>query len=231
MDSHDLALPKKALREQAKLLRDALTDKDEQSREICRTLVALPEYQAARTVLYYVDARSEVRTRHYLPEALESDRRIAVPYCVASELELFHLQNMDELARGQFGILEPKADLRSLATKRVEIRTVDLIVVPGIAFDRRGGRLGHGFGYYDKLLRQARGDTCLVGLAFECQLVEEVPMAEHDVFLDRIVTEVASYSGQGRIRNVPEPTSGERDGERERERGGERRPPRVAPPL
>lgn len=63
--------------------------------------------------MYYVDVRSEVRTRHYLPTALTQGKRIVVPYCVNGELELFHLQNMDELAVGMYKILEPKAELRS----------------------------------------------------------------------------------------------------------------------
>ncbi len=67
-----------------------------------------------------------------------------------------------------------------------------------MAFDRRGGRLGHGFGYYDKLLQRARPDTPLVALAFECQLFDAIPMQEHDIFMDRIVTEEAVYPGKGR---------------------------------
>jgi 5-formyltetrahydrofolate cyclo-ligase len=70
---------------------------------------------------------------------------------------------------------------------------IDLIVVPGVAFDRRGGRTGHGKGYYDKLLTHARRDTVLVAVAFECQVFSEVPMTERDVFMDRIVTEKAVY--------------------------------------
>jgi 5-formyltetrahydrofolate cyclo-ligase len=195
----DIQARKKAIREQAHANRNAQPDKDELSRQICQKLVALPEYQAARAVLYYVDARSEVRTRHYLPEALTHDKKIVVPYCVESgELELFHLRNMDELALGMYRILEPKPELRALPEKRIDVRELDLIVVPGVAFDGRGARMGHGFGYYDKLLWQARPDTPLVALAFECQLFDEVPMAEHDIFMDRILTEKEVYQGRGR---------------------------------
>jgi 5-formyltetrahydrofolate cyclo-ligase len=71
-------------------------------------------------------------------------------------------------------------------------------MVPGVAFDRRGGRMGHGKGYYDKLLEHARLDTPLVALAFECQMFPEIPVAEHDVFMDKIITESATYVGRGR---------------------------------
>ena len=189
---------KKTIREQAHANRNALPDKDERSRLICERLVALPEYQRARTVMYYVDVRSEVRTRHYLPTALRHDKRIVVPYCVEGELELFLLRDMDELAIGMYRILEPKAELRNLPDKRVTVEELDLIIVPGVAFDRNGGRMGHGFGYYDKLLQHARPDTPLVALAFECQLFPEIPTEAHDVFMDKIITEANVYCGRGR---------------------------------
>jgi 5-formyltetrahydrofolate cyclo-ligase len=190
---------KKSIREQAHAARNALPNKDELSGLICERLAALPEYARANTVMYYVDVRSEVRTRHYLPAALTQGKRIVVPYCVNGELELFHLQNMDELALGMYKILEPKAELRALAGKRVEAGELDLVIVPGVAFDRDGGRTGHGFGYYDKLLNRARPDAPLIALAFECQLFPRIPMQPHDVFMDKVVTETAVYTGKGRL--------------------------------
>ncbi len=189
---------KQAMREQAHANRRDQPDKDPLSQRICETFAALTEYAAAQTVLFYLDVRAEVRTRHYLPTALEHGKRIVVPYCVDGELELFQLENMDELEVGMYKILEPRSELRSLANKRVDVRQLDLVMVPGVAFDHRGGRMGHGKGYYDKLLEHARADTPLVALAFECQLFPEVPMQSHDVFMDKIITEQAVYPGQGR---------------------------------
>jgi 5-formyltetrahydrofolate cyclo-ligase len=148
--------------------------------------------------MVYIDVRTEVRTRHYLPALLQSGKRIVVPYCVDKELELFHLENMDELAVGMYKILEPKTELRDLPAKRVDVKELDLIMVPGVAFDRRGARMGHGFGYYDKLLEHARANAPLVALAFECQLFPEIPTQAHDVYMDKIVTERAVYLGKGR---------------------------------
>jgi 5-formyltetrahydrofolate cyclo-ligase len=71
-------------------------------------------------------------------------------------------------------------------------------MVPGVAFDRSGARMGHGKGYYDKLLQHARKDAPLVALAFECQLFPEIPVAPHDIFMDLIITEKAIYPGKGR---------------------------------
>lgn len=195
----DIVEQKRLIREQAHANRNAQLEKDVLSKSICDKFMALPEYTAAKTVLFYLDVRAEVRTRHSLPTALSSGKTIIVPWCNdAGELELFRLEDMSELAVGMYKILEPKSELRSLAEKHVRAQDLDLVMVPGVAFDRRGARMGHGKGYYDKLLQHARPDAPLVALAFECQLFPEVPVASHDVFMDRIITETAVYDGRGR---------------------------------
>jgi len=190
---------KDALRKQAHANRNAQENKDELSRRIVGAFMALPEYATADTVMFYIDVRSEVRTRHDLQLALESGKTIVIPWCnAAGELELFRLASMDELETGMYRILEPRQELRGLPEKQVAVAELDLIMVPGVAFDRRGGRMGHGKGYYDKLLQHARPDTPLVALAFECQLFDEIPVAAHDIFMDRIITEQQVYQGRGR---------------------------------
>jgi 5-formyltetrahydrofolate cyclo-ligase len=190
---------KSRIREEAHARRRDQQDKDGLSRQIMARFFALPEYQAARCVMLYLDVRAEVRTRHDLPAALASGKKVVVPWCNAEgQLELFHLEHLDELAVGMYKILEPKAELRSLPTKEVDVKELDLVMVPGVAFDRRGGRTGHGKGYYDKLLEHARLTTPLVALAFECQLFPEIPMQAHDIFMDKIITETATYEGLGR---------------------------------
>jgi 5-formyltetrahydrofolate cyclo-ligase len=194
----DFQAQKKVIREQAHANRNAQQNKEALSQQICAAFVALPEYAAAQTVMYYVDVRSEVRTRHYLPTALTHGKRIVVPYCVDNELELFVLRDMTELAVGMYKILEPRPELRALAERKASAEDLDLIMVPGVAFDRTGARMGHGFGYYDRLLEHARADAPLVALAFECQLFPEIPTAAHDIFMDKIITELAVYPGRGR---------------------------------
>src|SRR6516162_3833781 len=190
---------KKEIRAQAHARRNAQENKDELSRESCARFVALPEYVRAQTVMYYIDVRSEVRTRHDLPQALTQGKKIVVPWCNdQGELELFHLENMNELAIGMYKILEPVPALRLLPAKQVKAQELDLIMVPGVAFDRSGARMGHGKGYFDKLLQHARPDAPLVALAFECQLFPEIPVGPHDIFMDMIVTEAAVYPGKGR---------------------------------
>jgi len=192
----DMQARKKAIREAAHAARNALPNKDELSQGICEKFVALPEYAAAKTVMYYVDVRSEVRTRHYLATALTHGKRIVVPYCVDGELELFLLEDMNELAIGMYKILEPREELRARPEKKIRPDELDLIMVPGVAFDRRGARTGHGFGYYDKLLEHSRMDCPRIALAFECQMFPEIPTMPHDIFMDKIITEAAIYERQ-----------------------------------
>ena len=196
----DAQTRKAAIREQARKNRVAQPDKDAVSRRIVAKFMALPEYAAARTVMFYVDAASEVRTRHSLPEALAGGKRIVVPYCIVetNELELFLLEDMTELVEGAYKILEPRPELRGLPAKRVGPAELDLVMVPGTAFDPRGARMGQGKGYYDRLLATARPDAPLVALAYECQIFPEVPVAPHDVFMDLVLTEEREYRGRGR---------------------------------
>lgn len=189
----DLRQQKQQVRRSAFASRRTQEDKDGLSHLIMARLMALPEYERAETVMFYVDARSEVRTRFALEGILDSGKQIVVPYCASHDLGLFRLEAMGELEVGTFGILEPLGRLRNLPDKKADVRELDLILVPGVAFDRHGGRLGHGKGYYDKLLRNARPDTRLVALAFECQLFPTIPTEEHDVFMDTVITESGVY--------------------------------------
>jgi 5-formyltetrahydrofolate cyclo-ligase len=190
---------KQILRDAAQAARNKLENKDGLSAIILNKFLNQPEYATARTVMYYISIRSEVRTRAALPAALESGKRIVVPWCNAQgELELFHLTSMEELSLGTFQILEPKPEFRKLREKHLPPDELDLVMVPGVAFDRRGGRAGYGKGYYDKLLQHVRKDTLLTALAFECQLFPELPMTDHDVFMDKVITELATYPGKGR---------------------------------
>ncbi len=191
---------KAAIREQARKNRIAQKNKDEVSRTICAKFTALPAYGAAKTVMWYVDAGSEVRTRHTLPEALTHGKRVVVPWCVieTNQLELFLLEDMSELVEGAYKILEPKNELRDLPAKKVRPEELDLVMVPGTAFDPRGGRMGQGKGYYDRLLANARADAPLVGMAFDCQVFDEIPVSSHDVFMDLVLTESRELEGKGR---------------------------------
>ena len=174
-------------------------DKDTISRRIMATFMEQPEYQQANTVMFYVDVRAEVRTRHDLPDALASGKKIVVPWCNADgELELFHLESMEELEIGMYKILEPREELRGLESKQVEVTELDVIMVPGVGFDSKGGRTGMGKGYYDKCLQHARPDATLTAVCFDCQIFEEIPVQQHDIYMDKVITESTVFAGVGR---------------------------------
>jgi 5-formyltetrahydrofolate cyclo-ligase len=186
-------LEKQRLRAEVHARRPKQPDKDRLSRLICAKFAALGEYADAATVMFYMHARSEVRTQPLLTTALDGDKRIVVPYCAGDRLELFWLRAMEELAPGAFGILEPKTELRDRSERKVEAAQLDLVMVPGVAFDAGGGRVGHGRGYYDRFLRHVRPDVLLVALAFECQMFPRVPVQPHDVTMHKIITEKTVY--------------------------------------
>ena len=194
-DSLDEVLQKKLqLRQSVAARRETQGGFDVLSRRIWDTILVLPQFVRARTVMTYLDIGSEVRTRQYVPELWQLGKKVVVPYCTALELRLFHLKNMDELSPGTWQILEPKPEWRERAQRRVEAAELDLIVVPGVAFDRYGGRLGLGKGFYDRFLQHIRPDALKISPAFECQLVDKIPVLPHDVRVDMVVTENAVYT-------------------------------------
>lgn len=179
-------------------VRNRQSDRAELSRRICSRWLALPAFQQAGTVLIYVACRSEVDTLPAIESLLRSDKRLVVPYCTQDDfgdnkLGLWHLNDLTELAPGTWGILEPPEHRWGESGKAVEPGQIDWVVVPGVAFDRNGGRLGNGAGYYDRLLANVRPDTVLCGVCFECQLFDEIVMAAHDIRMDYIVTEKEVY--------------------------------------
>ena len=194
---------KNAMRRQAYDARAAHPDKDTVSAIICGTFINLPEYEQAHTVMWYLDCRSEARTRNAIPAALKSAKKIIVPYCTVDEngdnkLGLWYLESIDELIIGKWKILEPPRQRWGESGKEVEPEELDLVMVPGVGFDRNGGRMGNGQGYYDRLLKRIRPDAPLIALCYESQLFDEILVGPHDIFMDKVVTEQAVYDGKGR---------------------------------
>jgi 5-formyltetrahydrofolate cyclo-ligase len=200
MTANDLELTgrKQQMRRAAYDARNAQQDKDRISEQAIARFVALPEYQRARTAMWYLDIRSELRTRHALPAALASGKRIVVPYCTVDDqgqnkLGLWWLETMDELIVGKWKILEPPRERWGEPGKEVDPRELDIVMVPGVGFSRQGARMGNGQGYYDRLLQQVRPDCPLVAVCYESQLFDDLIVAPHDVFMDKVITEQTVY--------------------------------------
>lgn len=154
----------------------------------------MPEFRCAKTVMFYVSFRSEVETEKMIRNALDVRKRVVIPVVDGEEIVAAEIKNFKkELTKGSFGIREPKKEFRG----RVDQKEIDLVIVPGVVFDKRGGRLGYGRGYYDRFLRSksirlrmGRSHQCaVIGLAFDLQIAEKIPLVEKDVRVDKIVTE------------------------------------------
>ncbi len=202
-EQKELAERKQKMRRAAYDARNAQEDKDGLSKQIIARFLDLPEYQQAKTAMWYIDCRSEVRTKSDLPAAIASDKQIAVPYCTvdergANKLGLWALQDMDELVPGMWKILEPPRDRWGESGKEVDPEALDIVMVPGVGFSRDGRRMGNGQGYFDRLLETVRPDCALVAVCFESQLFEDLIVGPHDVFMDKVVTEKGVYEGRGR---------------------------------
>jgi len=147
-------------------------------------LKAQSAWSAARSILFYAPMAGELDVWPLLTEALAGGKQILLPRFVSASrsYEVCSIGNLEtDLRAGHFGIREPAS-----TRPRSVLDRLDLILVPGVAFDHHGRRLGRGKGYYDQLLATIRGVTC--GVAFDEQIVEEIPVEPHDVHLDCIVT-------------------------------------------
>jgi 5-formyltetrahydrofolate cyclo-ligase len=149
-------------------------------------LFGLEEFRLAHTVLFYVSYGSEVATHEMIKASFGLGKTVVVPCTDAQKrtLSLSELHQWEDLGVGAYNIQEPRVECRC----DVPMDKVELIIVPGIAFDCAGHRIGHGMGYYDRLL-SANVKATKIGLAFELQLVEKIQTERHDVPVDMIVTE------------------------------------------
>lgn len=179
-----MATVKQELRKQVLAARNAMppAERSAKSSEIAGRLFDLPAMRSAGTVLFFAAFRSEVDTAPMIRLALDRGMRVVLPKVQGRELGLFEISDYArDVSPGAWGIPEPTE------SHPVRLEQVDVVIVPGAAFDERGNRLGYGAGFYDKLLPAFTGAT--IALAFELQIVPAVPTDLHDVPVRRIVTE------------------------------------------
>jgi 5-formyltetrahydrofolate cyclo-ligase len=152
---------------------------------IAAHVCALPAFCISQTVMVYMALPQEVQTMQIITQARQAQKRVAVPVVRGQDLVAVALsEDPAQLRRGRFGIPEP-----SETTSMIHPQEIGCIVVPGVAFDTRGGRLGFGKGYYDRFLGQLPATTYRCGLAFGIQVVPCVPQAPHDICMHGIITE------------------------------------------
>ncbi len=193
MRNDDMQARKQQLRAVVRSRRNQQQNKAERSLQIAEQCIDLREFSQSQTVAIYLATSSEVETQFLIEECWRRGKRVAVPCCFGKQLRLFHLESMRDLAPRTMGILEPRQAFHALENRWLSASQVELFLVPGIAFDRGGGRLGYGKGYYDRLLAQANPTSPKVGLAFECQLADAIPVSAHDIAMDIVVTHESVY--------------------------------------
>lgn len=185
---------KKVFRRQMLAKRDAIPlenriEADQCRNEIIRTWDA---YQNAELLLFYVSYRSEADTIQLLKRALAEGRNVAVPKVEGTEMVFYRITDVSQLVEGYRGILEPDIKKTVPVTKTAKLPKCTLLFVPGCAFDKSGGRMGYGGGFYDRFMEKYP-DVKRVALSYEMQLVDEVPCEIHDRRVDMIVTEKRRY--------------------------------------
>lgn len=180
-------MPKRSLRQQMLTQRRALSHDEwlTSSRLAQQGLLSLEEYREAACIALYAPAHNETDTSAILLAAFQAGKRVLYPAVCGHEMVLRHVEGMSSLAEGSFGILEPcPTGIDHTA------ETADLIVVPGVAFDGDGHRVGYGKGFYDRFLRHPGRRAHLVGLCHDFQLIEgKIPAEGHDIRMEIIVTD------------------------------------------
>lgn len=152
------------------------------SEDICSKVLALASWQEAGTLLLYYPLPDEVDVRLLIEDAFESGKKVLLPVVKGDELELHLYEGEASLKEGAFGIMEPTGPLFA----PIHYDEIELAIIPGMAFDSAGHRLGRGKGYYDRLLPNLR-DAKLIGVCFPFQFLEEVPAEAHDISVCKVI--------------------------------------------
>lgn len=153
--------------------------------EIFNKVIQSDEYKKAKTIFIYASFEGEVDTHRIIKHALGNGKYICVPKILSKKegMKAVKIDSFKELKLSPYKILEPEN-----FNKAIDEKEIDLILMPGVAFDRKGGRVGYGGGFYDRFLDKIKKDAFKIALAYDFQILEEVPMSEHDKKIDGIIT-------------------------------------------
>lgn len=177
---------KKDIRSRIISLRDnlSLEERKNYNEEIYKKVLESEYYKKAKVIFIFVSYKTEVDTHAIIKRALEDGKRIAVPKIKTKKEGILpvEIKAFDELSPGNYGILEPVED------NIINKEEIDLILSPGVAFDKNGGRLGYGAGFYDRFISSFVKKIPVVAIGYKVQLVNEVPMDEFDMRVSDIIT-------------------------------------------
>ena len=191
-ESDRTSLFKRDIRKRIQNKRNSLPiwDRKKRSKIIAEKFFGTAYYNNSNNILIFYPFRSEIDVTIIIRQALENKKNIILPRIHDQELKLFYVENLKkQLERGAYGIMEPIIGL----CRPAKISDIDLVVVPGISFDKNLNRLGYGGGYYDKLLLHIPEGVKKIALCFDIQVVDSIPVSEHDIKVDILITDTKIY--------------------------------------
>jgi 5-formyltetrahydrofolate cyclo-ligase len=182
-------LSKKELRSFVDGKREKLSsaEKYNMDNSIFEKVIDHKSYISANVLFIYVSYKNEVNTHNIIKHALENNKILCVPKIISLRegMKAIRIGSFGELKEGKYGILEPQLD----EEKIISPEDIDLLLMPGVAFDFNGGRVGYGGGFYDRFLKQVREDSKKIALAYSFQIFDKVPMDESDMRIDEVITD------------------------------------------
>ena len=181
---------KQEIRNNIAMILENLSDKEiaEKTKQVEDNLFEFANFREAQTVLLYVNNKTEVKSGNIIKKCFDVNKIVILPAfnIKTYKMKLMKVDNPDnDLTIGPRGILEPDIN----RCKIVPVDFIDLAIIPGVAFDEKGGRIGTGEGYYDRFIPKLSITTRKVALALECQIIQQVPVESHDKHVDIIITD------------------------------------------
>ncbi|WP_027632354.1 5-formyltetrahydrofolate cyclo-ligase [Clostridium hydrogeniformans] len=180
---------KSTLRKNMIALRDGATidSLKEASKNIFNKVISTEAYKNSKVIFIFVSFGSEVYTHELITYSLKLGKRICVPKVVSKKegMKAIEIKSLEELTPSNYGILEPEIKESNI----IDERSIDLVIIPGVAFDKDGGRLGYGGGFYDRFLPMVRKESYKIAIAYSFQVIEKVPREENDFLVPCIITD------------------------------------------
>lgn len=184
---------KSTLRSEMRASRLNLTEEEfiEKSKAIANVIMELPQYKEAERIMVYLPLEGEVNIKHLFGPAWEAGKELYVPVCEGQEpgvmqAALYKKKSITTITKQK--VMEP------VFARYIDPEDLDLLLIPGLAFDKQGHRLGYGGGYYDRFFHRLNKKAVKIGITFDLQVFDEIPYETHDQFLDGLITESGFYS-------------------------------------
>lgn len=196
MSNENISARKKFLRREINLRLKTLSQEERVkfSRAVVEKFLASTVYKNSAVIMAYLSTAEEIQLNEFISTALDDGKILAVPFIERREMQAVRLPNLDALEVGAYKILTVKRDIRKI----IDAEKIDCVITPGLAFDAEYNRLGKGGGYYDKFLSRAV-NAKKIALAYDCQLVEKVPIEPNDLKVDAVITPTKILEGEFKV--------------------------------